>query len=159
MLKIAIKPILGSFLAAVLLSGCNAAGPINNRTSGAIIGGVVGGAACANIGGGRGRIAAAVACTLAGAFIGGAVGQRMDETDQMKAQQAIMTNPTNEPSTWYNPSSKTKYQVTPTALPKTYDDGRTCREFSTKAIIGDKSETVYGTACQQADGSWQMQNG
>ncbi len=159
MLKTPIKPILGSFLAVIFLSGCNAAGPIDNRTGGAIVGGIVGGAACANVGGGRGRIAAAVACTLAGAFIGGAVGERMDKTDEMEARKAIKTQPTGETYDWYNEETKTRYEVTPTKAPKQYDDGRTCREFSTTAIIGGKSETVYGTACQQADGSWQMQNG
>jgi surface antigen len=48
--------------------------------------------------------------------------------------------------------------VTPIEHPKTYHDGSICREFSTTAIIDGKSETVYGTACQQRDGSWQMQN-
>jgi surface antigen len=159
MLKTRIKSVLGGFLCAIFLSACNAAGPIDNHSSGALIGGVVGGAACSGLGKGHGRIAAAIACTLAGAFIGGAVGSSMDSTDQLRAQRAISETPTNETVSWYNPNSKTEYKVTPIEHPQTYGDGRTCREFSTTAIIGGKSETVYGTACQQRDGSWQMQNG
>jgi len=152
------KPVLLGLAASLFLAGCSGPGSIQNKTSGALIGGVVGGAACANVGGGRGRIAATIGCTLIGAMIGGAVGARMDETDELKAQQAITQSATNEPVSWYNPSSQTDYKVTPIAHPQKLSDGSTCREFSTTATIDGKSETVYGTACQQADGSWQMKN-
>ena len=32
-----------------------------------------------------------------------------------------------------------------------------CREFTQDFIIGNHKEKGYGTACQQADGSWQIQ--
>ena len=35
-------------------------------------------------------------------------------------------------------------------------DGRACREFQQRVTIGGRSEQAYGTACQQADGSWQL---
>lgn len=36
--------------------------------------------------------------------------------------------------------------------------GQTCREFQQTVTIGGESETAYGTACLQADGSWKMQS-
>jgi 17 kDa outer membrane surface antigen len=34
--------------------------------------------------------------------------------------------------------------------------GRYCREFQQEVTIGGGTERAYGTACQQADGSWQV---
>jgi surface antigen len=46
--------------------------------------------------------------------------------------------------------------ITPT---QTYDQGAgPCREYTLDAIIGGRVEQVYGTACRQADGSWQVAN-
>jgi len=42
---------------------------------------------------------------------------------------------------------------------RAYDTaGGPCREFTTEALIGGRRETVYGTACRQADGSWKVMN-
>lgn len=38
----------------------------------------------------------------------------------------------------------------------TSTSGRYCREFQQQVTIGGKSESAYGTACQQPDGSWEI---
>ena len=34
--------------------------------------------------------------------------------------------------------------------------GRYCREYTTEAVVGGRTKQVYGTACRQPDGSWQL---
>ena len=46
--------------------------------------------------------------------------------------------------------------VTPTRE-GTSNTGRYCREYQSEVTVGGKRETVYGTACQQADGSWEIE--
>lgn len=45
-----------------------------------------------------------------------------------------------------------QFLVVPVAM-----SGEYCREFTQEFIIGNHKERGYGTACQQADGSWQIQ--
>jgi surface antigen len=76
----------------------------------------------------------------------------MDEKDRIKAAQALETAPTGAPTSWRNPDTGAAYTVTPT---RTYQEaGAPCRDFTTKAVIEGKEETVKGTACRQPDGSW-----
>jgi surface antigen len=60
---------------------------------------------------------------------------------------------TGQTVAWTNPDTKSQYEVTPT---KTYKDesGQDCREYTTVGIIDGKRETINGTACRQADGTW-----
>lgn len=96
--------------------------------------------------------------TLLGAFIGAAVGaeigRQMDEADRRHAAYALEHNPTNQPARWVNPDTGYEYTFTPT---RTYQGGQgPCREFVMNALIGGQPEQVYGTACRQPDGSWQI---
>lgn len=38
----------------------------------------------------------------------------------------------------------------------TSTSGRYCREYQQKVTIGGKTESAYGTACMQPDGSWEV---
>lgn len=119
---------------------------------GTITGGVLGGVLGAQVGGGSGRDVAIIAGTLAGAYLGSAVGKSMDETDRMRMAHAMETNQTGRSSTWRNPDTGNTYTVTPT---RTYETASgPCRDFTTKAIIGGKEESIYGKACRQSDGTW-----
>ena len=40
----------------------------------------------------------------------------------------------------------------------TYANGQPCRELSQAVTIGGQSETAYGTACRQEDGTWHIVN-
>lgn len=138
--------------ATLSLGGC-----ATKQESGTAIGGILGGVLGSQVGSGSGKTAATIAATIAGAVIGGQVGKSMDETDRLKAQHALETNPTGQPSTWQNPDSGYTYTVTPV---KTYKntEGRYCREYTTKVNIGGKMEDAYGTACRQPDGTWEVVN-
>jgi surface antigen len=119
-----------------------------------VIGGVLGGLLGRQVGEGHGNVAAIIVGTLAGAAIGGSIGRTMDETDRLKTSMALENVRTGVPSTWRNPDTGNQYTVTPT---RTYDSGSgPCREFTVDAVIGGRTEQVYGTACRQPDGSWKV---
>src|SRR5690349_7488862 len=63
---------------------------------------VAGGLIGSTVGQGSGQVLAIAAGTLAGAFISNAVGKSMDETDQLKMQQALNNNAVGEPAYWRN---------------------------------------------------------
>ncbi|MDM8547199.1 RT0821/Lpp0805 family surface protein [Candidatus Venteria ishoeyi] len=149
------KLIALSALLVLLLTACGGYG--DKRMIGAGLGGAAGGAACAGVGRGSGNTAAIIACSMLGALIGGAIGQTMDDMDRMKMQQAVMHTPTHQTDSWYNPNTKTQYAVTPIADPVYRQSGAVCREYSTTATIDGRKETIYGNACKQADGTWQVQ--
>jgi len=118
-------------------------------------GGVLGGVLGAQVGQGQGRTVAIVAGTLLGAYLGSRVGKSMDASDQVKTARALETAPTGTPTAWRNPDTGNTYTVTPT---KTYQTASgPCRNFTTRAIIDGRDETVNGTACRQPDGSWKTQ--
>lgn len=143
-------------LAAALLAGCETPPDRQKETSGAVIGAVVGGVLGNQIGSGGGRVAGTIIGTIAGGVVGGSIGRNMDDTDRLKAAQALETSPTGAPVTWVNPDTRTQYTVVPT---RTYQRAQgPCREYTMDSVIGGRPEKVYGTACRQPDGSWRVQN-
>jgi len=78
----------------------------------------------------------------------------MDEVDQNCVGNVLEQAPDGETIIWNNPN-KRRYQVTPT---RTYQEisGRYCREYTTNAVINGRRQQMYGTACRQLDGSWQL---
>lgn len=147
---------VASLLAALaLIAGC---GGQKHTVGGAGLGGIGGGVIGSQIGSGTGQTAAIIGGTLAGAALGGYVGSyldRMDEMDEQKTGEALETNPDGETSQWDNPNTGISHEVTPN---ETYesDEGRYCRDFTTEADIGGEEETIYGTACRQPDGTWEI---
>jgi surface antigen len=117
-----------------------------------VIGGLLGGVIGHEMGGGSGNTVATIVGTLAGVAIGGAIGRSMDDNDRLKTAQALETVRTGVPTRWVNPDTRNEYRVVPT---RTYETaGTPCREYTVDAKIGGRTETVVGTACRQADGSW-----
>ena len=125
---------------------------------GSLGGAAAGGILAAALGG---KAPVVIASALAGALVGGYVGHRLDEKDkQMAAQAATMAfenNATGQPSVWNNPESGNHGQVVPT---HTYQlaNGQYCREYTQTIWVGNDPQKTSGTACRQADGSWQVQN-
>lgn len=145
--------ILGGFLLCLLLlSGCNP----SKQDIGTFVGAGTGAFVGSQIGSGTGQLAAVAIGALLGGYVGGSIGQDMDELDRYRTQQALEYSPTGSSVAWNNPDTGVDYSVTPT---HTYDShAGPCREYTTEAIINGQAETVYGTACRQADGSWQAVN-
>jgi len=139
---------------AVILSACSTAP--SKQDQGVVIGAIAGGLLGNQVGGGSGKVLATIVGAVAGGAIGGSVGKSMDETDRMNTNAALENVRSGVSSTWVNPDSGYEYVVTPN---NTYEtDSGPCREYTMDATIGGKTEQVYGTACRQADGSWQVVN-
>lgn len=147
------KLIVASLSFSVFLAGCS---QVTNEGVGTIGGGVVGGLLGSQFGGGSGKVAAAAGGALIGAFLGGKIGQYMDRQDKMEMQRALETAPTGKEVNWSNPDNGNRYTVKPTRT--YYANEQPCREYITHAVIGGKTQQIYGKACRQADGSWQVAN-
>ena len=72
----------------------------------------------------------------------------------MEMQRALETAPTGKAIIWSNPDNGNRYTVIPTRT--YYANQQPCREYTTKALIGGKTQQIYGKACRQADGSWRV---
>lgn len=142
-------------MCTMLMSGC-AHYQSEQEQSGMVIGGVLGGLLGSQFGGGDGRIAAIVLGSLAGAAVGGSVGHSMAEVDKRKTAQTLENVRTGVPASWRNPDNGNHYVVVPT---RTYDaPSGPCRDYTIDAIVGGKKDQVFGTACRQPDGTWQVRN-
>lgn len=140
-------------LCTVLLCSC-ANYQAQQEQTGMVIGGVLGGVLGSQIGSGDGRTAAIILGSLAGAAVGGSVGHSMAEVDRMKTASVLENVRTGVPSSWRNPDSGNQYSVVPT---RTYETPEgPCREYTIDAVVGGKKDKVFGSACRQADGSWQV---
>lgn len=127
---------------------------VNNEAVGTVAGGVAGALIGSTIGGGAGKVAATAGGAFIGAILGGRIGKYMDRQDKLEMQQALETAPAGKVVAWRNPDSGNQYRVKPTRT--YYNNNQPCREYTTTAIIGGKTQSVYGTACRQADGSWRV---
>lgn len=85
-------------------------------------------------------------------------GDGLTEAD-VRAQQNAMVQatsvPLDQPIDWNSANGDVSGSVTPVRDGRT-PDGRLCREFQQHITIDGKPQTAYGTACQQADGAWQI---
>ncbi len=138
---------------SVFLAGCS---QVTNEGVGTVTGGVVGGLLGSQFGGGSGKVAAAAGGAILGAFLGGKIGQYMDRQDRMEVQRALETASTGQGISWKNPDNGNQYTVKPTRT--YYNNQQPCREYITHAVIGGKTQQIYGKACRQADGSWRVAN-
>jgi surface antigen len=148
--------VLAAVAAGTLALGGCAGQQGQQEQAGMVIGGVLGGLLGTQVGGGRGTQAAIIAGTLAGAAIGGAVGQSMDEVDRLKTAQTLETVRTGVSAQWQNPDTGNVFAVTPTRTIETATGP--CREYTMDAVIGGRTEQIYGTACRTAEGDWQIRN-
>ncbi len=129
-------------------------GSCNRDVVGAVLGGAAGGVLGSTVGSGSGQTAAIIGGTIIGVIVGGSVGRSMDEIDQNCVGQALERASDGQTITWQSPGDES-YEVTPI---RTYQepDGAYCREYTTEAVIAGKSQTIYGRACRQPDGSWKL---
>ena len=147
-----VAPVAAAIIALPLVTGCETT---TNAQKGEIIGGVLGGVVGSQVGDGTGQTVAIIVGTMAGSMIGRQIGQTMDDVDRMKTAQALNNNRSGQSTTWTNPDTGEQYTVTPT---RTYEQsGGPCREFELDATVGgEPGQSVTGTACLQADGTWKV---
>ncbi len=128
-------------------------GRCNREVIGQILGGAVGGLAGSQIGDGTGRLVAVAVGTLAGVVIGGEIGRSMDRADALCIDQALEHAPDGSSIRWND--ADRQYSVTPQQTIQD-DQGRYCREYSMDAGVKGQTQQVFGKACRQPDGSWQI---
>ncbi len=145
-------------IAALALAGCSETTG-SKEGLGTLLGAVAGGVAGSQVGDGRGQLIATGVGTLLGAVIGSEIGKSLDRADQLALQHETQNTLENAPSgstnTWHNPDSGNSGTIT-AAPAYERNDGTPCREFTQTVTIGGKTQEAYGTACRQADGSWQI---
>jgi surface antigen len=147
---------------ALLASSCSTMMQTAEDNPKAILGTLLGAGAGAGIaaatGAGGGWIAGAA---LMGGLLGGVIGNRLDARDKRMAaeaaQRAFESNRSGQASVWQNPDSGNSGSITPT---RTYQlaNGQYCREYHQTITVGGEKHQAYGTACRQADGTWQIQS-
>ncbi|MDB5477984.1 MAG: hypothetical protein JWM96_479 [Alphaproteobacteria bacterium] len=155
---------LCSFLAACANGGYGggSAAPgtfgANKTTAGGLAGAGLGGLAGAQFGKGNGRLWTTGAGVLLGALAGSSVGASLDKADESYAQRGFsqaVAAPVGQPITWSNPQSGNSgsYVTTRTGS----RNGLPCREFQQTIVVGGRSQQAVGQACQNGDGTWQIQ--
>ena len=147
-------PIIAMLMLPVLLAAC---GPGNKQGTGTIVGAVAGGAAGAAIGGSKNRIPGLAIGAVVGGLVGNQIGQSLDEQDRQMAAaaeyRALETGQAGAPVAWDNPQTQHRGQIVPG---KPYQQGsQFCRPYTHTIYIGGQPQTARGTACRQADGTWQ----
>lgn len=132
-------------------------GRCNRDAIGTLLGAATGGLLGSQIGDGTGQMAAVGAGVFLGAILGGSIGRQMDQVDQSCVGQVLEYAPDNQAVAWQNPNTDAYYTTTAT---NTYErtDGRYCREYQTTATVGGRVQNMYGTACRQPDGAWEIVN-
>ena len=132
-------------------------GRCNRDLMGGLLGGAAGGLLGAQFGSGKGQLAAVAAGTLLGFLAGNRIGSSMDAADQTCMTQSLEHAEDGQNIVWDNPDSGARYQITPTRTIEVAEN-RYCREYTSTATIGGKTETTYGRACRQPDGAWEIKS-
>ena len=146
-------------MAAAFLAGCQDTG--TKQTFGTLIGAGAGALAGSQIGSGRGQLAAVAVGTLLGAFLGSEVGKSLDRADRQAlertTQSSLETAPSGTATSWRNPDSGNYGTVTPEPAYQT-SSGEYCREYQQTIVVGGETQSAFGTACRQPDGTWRITN-
>ncbi len=161
------KIITLALVSSLALAGCaangqpNSWGMGNKQTVGTVGGAALGGILGSKMGKGSGQLWATGAGALLGAFVGSSIGQSLDQADMAYHQQAFeraYSAPLNQPINWNNPQSGHSGSVTPIREGRQASSGGLCRQYKQTIVVDGQAETAYGTACQNPDGTWQLQN-
>lgn len=126
--------------------------------------GTVGGAAVGAVlgskfGKGTGQGVGIALGTLAGAVVGNSIGSSLDRADMNyygSANQQAMQAPVGQTVQWNNPQTGNYGSFTPNNYYQS-PNGQMCREFTQTITVGGQVQQGVGRACQNPDGSWQMQ--
>ena len=129
-------------------------GTLLGAIGGAVIGDAIGGH-------GTGKVIAIAVGTMAGAYIGSEIGKSLDRADrqamQQRTQYSLETTQSGTTSNWHNPDSGNSGTITPQPAYSNKAE-EYCREYQQTVTVGGKTETAYGTACRQPDGTWKITN-
>jgi surface antigen len=150
------RKFLALALVGTSIAACSAdSGPkeAGGTAAGAVAGGLIGNA----IGGSAGnRVAGTLIGATLGGFLGNRIGAALDDEDKQRAyaaqMRALETGPSGAPVAWRNPDSGRYGNVVPG--PAYQANGATCRQYTHTIYIEGTPQTMRGTACRNADGTW-----
>ena len=138
-----------------MLLGCGPDGPTKQDTGlavGAIAGGIIGN----QVGRGSGKVLATVAGAVVGGIVGSEIGRSLDRQDRILAQQAELAalerGQSGQRTPWRNPDSGRYGEVVPGTPYRRA--GADCRDYTHTIYIDGRPQTMHGTACRNADGTW-----
>lgn len=149
--------IFGTVLA--MLGGCYQGHTGPKQTGGMLIGAGLGALAGAQVGRGRGQLAAVAIGALAGAAVGNSIGQSLDRADQLYHARAAARAgyaPIGRQVYWSNPDTGHYGSVTPLREGLHQGTGARCRDFRQSVTVNGETREFVGAACQAADGSWNV---
>jgi len=146
---------MSTLIVGLLLAGCATGSPSGYKAPvGALTGAGLGALVGSHIGHGDGRLAAIAGLGVLGAILGYEAGQSLERADAVYAR-------TTPPTRSYTPVPGVIYPAVPPgpAAPPSQYVGATmpgCRVFEQRAWVDNHYVPVYGTACQQWDGTWRV---
>lgn len=139
------------------LTGCQAPG--EKEAVGTMVGTIGGGVIGAQIGAaGGGRVAGAAIGAVAGGIAGNAIGRSLDEADGYEADMAFTRAsraPVGEVVYWNNIRTGNWGSYQPIREGHSRY-GNYCRQYMTTVEINGRVERMYGTACRQPNGTWEL---
>lgn len=159
------KSLLKVLLVAGMIAGIARPGHAEDgwkAIGGTLLGGAVGGWAGSQIGKGQGKLAATAGGALLGAVVGNGIGSSLDRIDDTYRLQQ-MGRSIGYPAPVYAPAYQAPSYAAPAYRAPSYPaypaqaTGGYCREMQTTIVVGGRTQSAYGLACQQPDGTWRMQ--
>jgi len=136
-------------ISSFLLSSCLNLKP--GATTGGLLGGLAGGAACSKFGDGKAKLVAMVGCGLIGVAIGTWIGGKWDETDEKEASSILNTSKDGDVMSWKNPDTDNKFKMT--LLKTSTSAGQQCREFE---LVTNGNPPENRKACRNKNGTWEF---
>ena len=138
--------IIAVAVSAVLLPAC---GSDSSQNSGIIVGSIAGKS------GSKAR-GSATPRTVIGGIAGNAIGRQLEATDRQRAAsaeyRALEYGRSGTAIAWKSTKTPTSGAIVPG---KPYKQGSVfCRTYTHTLHLGGPPETLHGTACRQADGTW-----
>lgn len=164
------------FLAATVLTVSLGFAPAAqaDSTVATILGGAGGAALGAQFGKGNGKLVTTAIGTLLGAGIGNSMGQSMERGDAAYYNQRrpVYTEQHVYREEWREPRHEKRRWHRHNKPQRQYADVRVneyayyeqepqvqqdyCREYTNNVKVGGRTQSSYGTACLQPDGSWKI---
>ncbi len=129
-------------------------GRCNREQIGTVLGGVAGATIGGSVADGDDRAVAIIIGAAAGALIGNRIGRELDKADRACIGHALELAGGGQNLSWTNPTAGITYQM---RLQTDLDGQQTpCRQFTLRAIDGDRRTSRTGTACRTQDGTWRL---
>jgi surface antigen len=124
---------------------------------GGLVGAAAGGFTGSRFGGAKDTLSATAIGTLIGAAGGARTGDGIARSEELCFSQSFEHVADRDTIAWMDPAEGIHYAVTPTRTVKSVD-GRYCREYTARATVNGQAAGIFGTACRQPDGSWELVN-